>query len=166
MKEDTHQRARRLIDHLAAEGLAAADREWLDSHLSCCAECAGWQLATGRAVALFRGVSALPRPALVADTQRKVHDRALELRRQAALQRPLWIACAFSWLWMLLTTPYFWRAFAWLGGAIGVPAPVWQAAFLMGWFLPATIAGAVVAWKQSHRSVHIAGEAEREWRQL
>ncbi len=166
MREDAHERARRLIDRHAAEGVAAADQEWLESHLGCCAECAGWQAATASAVALFRGVSALPRPALVTETRRKVHERALELQRQTAIQRPLWIACGLSWLWMLLTTPYFWRAFAWLGAAAGVPAPVWQAAFLLAWFLPATIAGAVVAWKRWHRSAEVTGEAERVWRPL
>ncbi len=41
MKEDTHERARRLIDRLSVEGPAGneAERAWLDSHLATCAEC-------------------------------------------------------------------------------------------------------------------------------
>lgn len=171
MKEDLHERARRVMDRLAVEGPAGngAERAWLETHLSICAACAARQLATERTLAALGNrpwPAALLRPAVVAATQRSVRARAQELRQQAALRRPLWVACSLSWLWMLVTTPYFWRGFAWLGGLMGMPGPVWQAAFLMAWFLPASIVGAVVAWRELHRRAEIAGEAESEMRRL
>jgi hypothetical protein len=163
VNDNTHQRARRLIDRLAIEGLAASDREWLDSHVSSCEECALLQQATDRAIGAFHAISAFPRPAVVSAVRRQVHARAYELRRQAAIQRPIWLACALSWCWMLITTPWFWRAFAWLGSVIGAPSPVWQAAFIMAWFLPATVLAAVVAWKRTHHVAQSAVEAKSEW---
>jgi hypothetical protein len=50
---------------------------------------------------------------------------------------------------MVLTIPYSWSAFAWLGRAASVPEPVWQGTFLMCWFLPATVVTAIIAWRQA-----------------
>lgn len=144
-----HERARRLIAAERVEGIPAAERVWLDSHVEACAECAEEAAAVAAAIDLLRASPVLADADMVRRTRLAVRQRAEDVRIDSARAVPLWIAGALSVAWMLVTIPYGWRAFAWLGQAARVPEPVWQGTFLMCWFLPATIVTAIVAWRQA-----------------
>jgi hypothetical protein len=84
-------------------------------------------------------------------TRLAVRRRAEEMRVERARALPLWVAVTVSAAWILLTTPYVWAAFAWLGRAARVPDPVWQGGFVMWWFLPGTVLAAIMAWRPAGR---------------
>lgn len=164
MNESSHQRAARLIAAQCVEGIPPAERAWFDAHLESCEECAALAAATERAIGALRGSSPVLDPGVVRATQLRVRARALELQERQARLRPLWVACAISWLWVALTTPYLWRGFRWLGQAAGVSDPVWQTGFLLGWFLPATLVAAALLWRHSQQAEERRRLAENEVR--
>lgn len=51
MENDAHERARRLMDQDLIDGIAPADRIWLDGHTAVCAECAEHARETVRMLA-------------------------------------------------------------------------------------------------------------------
>lgn len=146
MSRDTHERVGRLINRRHIEGLSPAERQWLDAHLESCGVCAERAHLTTEAIASLRAVAVPVNPAVVSMAKARARMRAVELRRRDERLRPLWIACVFSCLIMLLTTPYFWRAFEWMGQAMRLPALVWQAGFLLWWSVPATVAAIALLW--------------------
>lgn len=149
MTEGVHERAVRLMDRAAVEGVTPAEQGWLESHLAECGECEARAAATRAAL---RSVAASPvelDPRVVAVTRSRVHARAAQMRQAQAAHRPLWIACFVSAAWVLLTMPYLWQAFDWLGGQLGVSRLAWQVAFLLAWFIPASVVGLVLAWKRA-----------------
>jgi len=144
-----HERARGLLAAGRVEGISGADREWLDRHLAACAQCAEEAAAVATAIDLLRASPVLADANMVRRTRLAVRQRAEDVRIDRARAVPLWIAGALSVAWMLLTIPYGWQAFAWLGQAARVPEPVWQGTFLMCWFLPATVVTAIIYWQQA-----------------
>jgi len=146
MSRDAHEGAGRLIDRRHIEGLSPVERQWLDAHLESCGACAERARLTMEALASLRAVAVLVNPAVVGMAKARARMRAAELRQRDERLRPLWIACVFSCLMLLLTTPYFWSAFEWMGRAMRLPAPVWQAGFLLWWSLPATVAAIALLW--------------------
>ena len=159
MSRNTHERAERLIDRRHIEGLSPAERQWLDAHLEGCGACAERAHLTTEAIASLRAVAVPVNPAIVNLAKARARMRAAELRRRDERLRPLWITCAFSCLMMLLTTPYFWRAFEWMGQAMRLPAPVWQAGFLLWWSVPAAVAAIALLWlERSGRLFNGRGE--------
>jgi hypothetical protein len=146
MSRDAHQRAGQLIDRRHIESLSPAERQWLDAHLASCGACAQRARLTTVAIASLRAVVVPVNLAVVSMAKARARMRAAELRRRDERLRPLWIVCVFSWVMMLLTTPYFWSAFEWVGQAMRLPAPVWQAGFLLWWSVPATVAAIALLW--------------------
>jgi hypothetical protein len=51
---------------------------------------------------------------------------------------------------MIFTMPLMWDAFGRFGRLAHAPGVLTQTAFLMWWFLPATIVGAVAAWRKAN----------------
>lgn len=147
-----HERARRLLDMARIEGITPADREWLDRHLEQCADCAAQHAATERVVQSLRTMPVQMSAELVAATRLRVQQRAAELREQSERARTLWVACALSWAWGVISAPFLWRASEWIGHNLHVADVVWQAGFLLAWFLPATIVAALMAWRHSHQT--------------
>jgi anti-sigma factor RsiW len=150
MNAEIHERACRLIDASHVEGISASEREWLEAHLAECPVCQARALANERALQALRSNIVRVNPALVATTQARVRWRARELRENDARLRALWISCGLSWLLGAVTAPLFWEAIAWLGRRLDVSQAVWVAVFVMCWIGPATLVGAIVAWKRSH----------------
>lgn len=146
MSQNAHERAGRLSDRRQIEGLSGAERQWLDAHLESCGACAERARLTAQAIASLRAVAVTVNPAIVGMAKARARMRAAELRQRDERLRPLWITCVFSFLMMLLTTPYFWGAFQWVGQTMGLPAPVWQAGFLLWWSLPATVTAIALVW--------------------
>jgi len=147
--DGSSERARRLIDALHVEGLAAPEREWLEAHLSECEACRVRARANEQALQVLRSNTVAIDPGLVSSTQARVRLQARELRENQIRLRILWISCGLSWLLGAATAPLLWEAIAWLGRRLEVSQAVWVAVFAVCWLAPATLVGAVVAWKRS-----------------
>jgi anti-sigma factor RsiW len=152
MNPEIHERACRLIDAWQVEGISAAEREWLEAHLAECPACQARSSANERTLRVLRSNSLIVDPALVSTTQARVRLRARELRENQVRMRALWISCGLSWLLGILTAPLLWEAIAWLGRRFEISQAIWVAAFAMCWIAPATLVGALVAWRHSHAS--------------
>ena len=149
MSEDVHQRAERLISASKVEGISAADREWLDTHLQSCGRCAQRAAALEQVVATLRSVSIPPRPTVVESTRRRVHARALELREHHSRMRALWMSCALSWMLGAVSAPLLWRGLEWVGQRMALPQPVQMVAFVFWWIVPAVLVAAALTWRRS-----------------
>jgi hypothetical protein len=155
MNSIDHERARKLIAADAVEGITSAEHDWLSRHLSACSECSNETEALSAAISAVKAMPIAASPGLVRQTKLAVHARAEELKAERA-QAPIWMATAISSVLLIVTTPYVWRAFSWLGHTVHFPDAIWQIAFLMWWFLPGTILAGAVASRIS---------AETNWRQ-
>ena len=149
MNQDVHTRAARLIAQERVEGIMPADREWLNRHLEGCGKCSSLAGATDRAFQSLRLFSVSPPPTLASRTQFRVRLRAEALRTREPRLWALGISCALSWVVGVASAPFVWRAFAWLGGEMSLPALVWQAGFVLWWLVPAGAALALVAWQKA-----------------
>jgi anti-sigma factor RsiW len=145
MTEDVHLKALRLISTEQVEGLSAEERRWLHGHLAGCPDCSRHAEALQQSLHCLRSVSVRLDPAVVQRTRLKVLARAAELEGRRARFQPLWAALLLSVLWVFVTTPYLWRGFRWFGENYGLADGVWQAGFLVWWFLPATITAIILA---------------------
>jgi anti-sigma factor RsiW len=163
MNPEIHERACRLIDACLVEGISAPERDWLEAHLAECPACQGRSSANELALRVLRSNSVIVDPALVSTTQARVRWRARELRENQARVRALWISCGLSWLLGALTAPLLWEAIAWLGRRLELSPAIWVAAFAMCWLAPATLVGALVAWRHSQASG--MGNRPETWRQ-
>ncbi len=161
MNPEIHDRACRLIDTWQVEGISDAEREWLEAHLEDCAACQARSSANERALQVLRSNSVIVDLDLVSTTQARVRWRARELRENQARLRALWISCGLSWLLGTLTAPLLWEAIAWLGRRFDISSVVRITVFAFCWFAPATIVGAVVAWRHSRSSDF--GEDAEAW---
>ncbi|MGD1101256.1 MAG: zf-HC2 domain-containing protein [Terriglobia bacterium] len=152
MNPEVHERACHLIDAWHVEGISATEREWLEAHLAECPACQARARANERALQVLRSNNVIVDPALVSITQARVRWRARELRENQARLRALWISCGLSWLLGTLTAPLLWQAIAWLGRRFEISQAIWITMFVICWIAPATVVGALVAWKHSHAS--------------
>ena len=159
MSNDTHERARRLITMSRVEGIPAGDEQWLNDHLSSCDACANEAHALATAIQTFRSRSLTASPNVVLKTTLAVRHRAQELQARRERMIPIAIAATISAIWVILTTPYAWSAFAWLGAFLNLPNAVWEVGFLMWWFLPATVLAGVVGWQHTTKR-------QRHWREI
>ena len=148
MNQSIHERARRLIVQRRVEGLPAGDQEWLGQHLDTCGECAAHAQSVERWVASLKSLRAEVDPAVIQAARRRVRLRAEEIEARRARLRPVWVALWFSGAWTLLLTPYVWLGFEWLGRSLRLADGVWETAFLVWWFLPATAIAAALAWRR------------------
>jgi predicted anti-sigma-YlaC factor YlaD len=174
MTQSEHDRARELIA-LAGSGdedneLASAQQAWLLAHLRECAACREYEDAAGRAVSALRSQPLAAGSALVRTTQMRVRARALELGRQRERFWLVFLSCSFVGISAAITTPLFWRAFAWMGAWAGVSNWVWQAGFAFFWIAPALVAGALLLGRGTHLAgseltgAHLSGNGEQRWR--
>ncbi len=156
MSQDLHERAERLIAQDRVEGIPTAEHEWLEAHLEGCLRCRELSSATERALRLLRSVPVQVDRSLVQATRLRVYLRALELRDERSRLRGLWVSCALSWLFGVVTAPLVWRAFAWVGHRMSLPDLIWQMGFALWWAVPA-LAGVAILAAQKAQS---AGERE------
>jgi len=154
MSEDLHPRAERLMIESKIGPIPETELQWLNVHLEECTRCADLAKATERTVQSLRSVPVRVPPSLVAAAQFRVHQRALELRRQQEAPILAWVGVALSFAWIGMSGGYVWRGLEWAAGRTGIPSPVWQMAFGLWWVIPALAVAAVL-------STHGLGGAER-----
>ena len=165
MSEMNHERARKLLITAAVEGIASTDRTWLEDHLAGCRNCAQEAEELETAVESLRGgFSVNASPELVENTKLAVRRRLELMNSEPARSTPIWIATALSSACMILTTPYVWRTFEWIGRMANLPDAAWELGFLMWWFLPATVVAAVAAWRHA-REKALIWASENQWGQ-
>ena len=68
------------------------------------------------------------------------------------------LSCLFVGLSATITTPFFWRAFQWIGSWAGVSNWIWQAGFVSFWIVPALVVSALLMARGSHWNHHRAGQ--------
>jgi len=152
MTEQVHERARRLLDAWAVEGITAAERAWLEAHLEGCPDCAARHKAIEQTVALLRAVPVDLPATVVERTRRQMRMRARELREHEARMRALWFSCALAWLIGVASAPLMWRGLDWLVQHGALPAPVQLLAFLLWWTVPGVVVAGVLTWHRSRAS--------------
>jgi hypothetical protein len=152
MNPEAHERAGRLIDACNVEGISAPEHAWLEAHLAECAVCRDRAHANERALQALRSNSVVVDPSLVRTTKARVRLRAGELRENQARLRALWISCGLSWVLGTLTAPLLWQALGWLGRNFEMSQVVRVTLLAFCWFAPASVVGAIVAWRQARVS--------------
>jgi len=140
-----HHRAERLIAEGRIEGLAPAERQWLDAHLEGCAACDAFARSTAQAIDSLRSISVEVDSELVRRTRLLVSFRRRELERQGSWLLPVWVCCGLSWVMGIATAPLAWRGFEWLGRHAGLPKLAWEGGFVLWWTLPALVTVLVLA---------------------
>ena len=158
MKSELHARAKKLIVADRVEGISPEERDWLDSHLADCDECSTEASRLSAAIQTFRAVAMTASPDLVRRTSSMVLQRARQKQTPRRESVAVWIATAVSVASMAYSSPYVWSALAWIARFSHAPDIVWQAGFLMWWFMPATILAAAAAWRR-------ARQQDEYWRQ-
>jgi len=148
MNLENHERARKLMATRRIEGISSAEETWLDDHLAQCDECSKEAHALALAINSLRSFSVTARPDAVRRASAAVRVRAEQIRQQRERAVPIWIAAAMSSALAILTTPYTWAVFAWLGRLLQVSDIAWQFGFFMWWFMPTTVVAAVAARRQ------------------
>jgi hypothetical protein len=141
------ERARRLIGEDAVEGIAAAERGWLDGHLDECAGCAHFAESTAGAIRAVRMVAVQIPADLAFRTQFRVSLRAREAGRDRH-SWALWLSFALSWAFGIACAPAVWRGFEWAGRSVGLPPVGVTLAFGLWWAAPAALAGAIWLWER------------------
>jgi anti-sigma factor RsiW len=165
MKLNNHERARKLLRADPVEGIPAGERDWLEAHLAGCAECSKESTSLAFVIGSLALLSETATPDIVRRTTLAVRRRAEELRNNRKQALPLWIAVGASSLWTMLTAPYIWSGFSWAGRLLHVSDPIWQVAFLMWWFLPCAVLGAVAGWRHlSRRTASSSWDYKMNWR--
>ncbi len=151
MNENIHNRALQLIARARVEGVPETDLTWLRAHLEECDFCTEQARQTDGALRMLR-TSAISLPqGLAGRTQFRVRLRAQELREREPGRRALWVACAASWAFGLVSAPYVWGLFQWFGQRTGVPKMVWEVGFGLWWTIPALFAAAVLLMENSRK---------------
>lgn len=140
MTTDPHERARMLIALSGAEETPNTDQLWLTSHLESCAECRKFADNSREAVNALRAVPVTAGVSLVSATQMRVRQRAQELQRESERLWVIAVCCFAVTLSTAFTTALLWGGFAWISQQARLPAPVWQAGFLVFCIMPALFA--------------------------
>jgi anti-sigma factor RsiW len=150
MTGNVHDRALRLIRAEQAESLSPDDRRWLHKHLADCPDCSQYADALRQALHSLRSLSVRLDPEVTRRTRLKLMARASQLEARQFRFQPLWGTLLLSAFWVFMTSRYLWKGFRWLGERYDLADGIWQAGFLMGWFLPATVAAMILAlaWRR------------------
>jgi len=148
-RQDDHEQARRLMDMERVEGLAAAERRWLQEHLADCEACAGWETSTEAALRLFKSAPVAVPLGLAESAKLRVRERVAELEQQRARTVALIVGCGLSWLMGVASAPLVWKACAWIGSLFDLPRIVWVLGFACWWLVPAATVGLLIAWAGS-----------------
>jgi hypothetical protein len=150
--KNDHERALELMIELKASWSSSVEsaefesqREWLNAHLADCANCAEQKDGLTQAVRDMRmsSYSIMASQNLVRSTQLRVRARAWELRQQKDNLRPLWISCVLAFAWALLSMPFLWQGFEWLGHYEKMPDVVWQTGFVVMTLMPIAAVGTI-----------------------
>lgn len=162
MTEAMHIRSQQLIAQQRVEGISETNRHWLDAHLQSCPTCADLARQTDYALRSLRSAS-IPLPSgLASRTQFRVRLRAQELQEREPRLRLLWLISGISWALGIVSAPYVWQAFAWIGQRTGAPKLVLQFGFSLWWAIPALFAAAIVLFETTRQADETGWSGQRK----
>jgi hypothetical protein len=156
MSENLHTRANQLFAQSLVEGLVAGDQAWLEQHLRECPACSAEAASTRDVLSAWRTMPLNMPSDLAARTQIRIRLRAQEAAQNSNGGVLLWIITAASWLLGVVSAPFVWRVFAWVGAYLNLPKPVQELAFVLWWTVPPLVAVGVVLYQRAVNS-RIAG---------
>jgi hypothetical protein len=153
LRNGDHEHVRHWLLRLHAEAIDPEHLAWLESHLACCAECSAINNGIDATLHDLQGVSAgiVASRALVRSTQMRMRERAAEIRREKERMSPLWLATALAAIWALISAPFLWYGFEWMGNRSALPALVWQTLFVFAWLMPFGLIVAATLWTRGAR---------------
>ena len=137
MNGSDHDRARELVLLGDVEGLSDSEAVWLEAHLSGCADCTGFAEELQLTARALRGMAATASSSLVATTQLRVRQRAVELRDHEAKVLLIGISFALGLLWSAGSAFVGWKLSAWLSQQIHVAPWIIAAGLVTFWLAPA-----------------------------
>jgi len=156
MSENVHDRALKLIAQARVEGITETNTAWLRSHVEECDSCAEHARRTDRALRQLR-TATIPFPeGLASRTQFRVRLRAMELRQREPQRRMLWLTCAASWVFGVVSAPYVWSLLQWFGQRTGAPKLMLEIGFGLWWAIPALFAAIVLILENTRQSEETA----------
>jgi predicted anti-sigma-YlaC factor YlaD len=151
VNRDLHQRANELLSRLRVEPLSREDDSWLSAHLAECESCAATDAQMADALAALRVMHINVPRNLASRTQLRVRMRAAEMREHGPANRLIWAVAVMSWIFGLVTAPFVWRGFEWVGGELHLPKLVWMAGVVLWWVVPSLAAtGMVLLGQKGH----------------
>ncbi|MGB8012862.1 MAG: hypothetical protein WCF68_14710 [Terriglobales bacterium] len=154
IKNDAHERARKLIALAGPEGLSGADRTWLAAHVEACDSCRVFAENARETIHALRAIPVAAERSLVATTQMMVRRRAVELQRQ---RERLWlvsVCCAAVTVCAVVSAVVLWRGFEWLGARAGLVPLIWQTGFVVFCVTPSLVAGLLLLLRGTHLADH------------
>ena len=89
----------------------------------------------------------------------RVRARSLDLRQQQEHAWLVSLSCLFVGLSAAITTPFFWRAFQWMGSSAGISNWIWEAGFVSFWVVPPLVVSALLLARGAHWNHH----RESQW---
>lgn len=134
MPFESHEKARRLLDRAAVEGISPEEQRWLNSHTAQCAECAGYAELSQRVLGALDAFAFDFDPAGPLRVQEALRRRAASAPAHR-LSKAVPVAIGLTVLGSLA----MWQPAAWLARRWSVAAPAWQIAFAAFWFLPSIL---------------------------
>jgi hypothetical protein len=156
---ENHEHARKLLAKARIEGIPEVDRSWLDGHLEVCSDCMKEAAAIDGAVNALRVLNVTANPDVVRRTSLAIYRRREEQRLNRERAVPMALAVTTSIVSAVVTTPYVWDVFEWMGRQFAVSSTTWQVAFVMWWFLPATGLAAVATLRLAKQKADSSEEA-------
>jgi anti-sigma factor RsiW len=133
----------------------SSDYSRLEDHLTACENCAEESASMIELARELRGTQSAVTATnhLVRSTQMRVRERALQLREREERLSPLWISCTIASMWALISIPFLWEGFAWLGGHGRVANVIWQSGFVVAWLMPFGLAAALLLWLRGDKAI-------------
>ncbi len=128
------------------EAIAAPDTEWLDSHLSGCAECSEYAVLAESTGRLLRSVAVTASPGLVTVTQARLRARALEMRERDSRMFLIGVSFCFGVLSSTASAWLWWRFGGWVAQLLGLPESLVGPGVLLFWLLPAIVIAVLVTF--------------------
>jgi len=143
-----------LIALSGRDGVSAEEQAWLAAHLDSCASCRDFADNSAETIRTLRAVSVTAGSSLVAATQRRVRQRALEMQRQQERLWVIWVCCIAVTIGAAFTTALLWGGLTWLGQQARLRDPVWQIGLISLGLMPAIVTGIVLLARGTYMADH------------
>jgi hypothetical protein len=135
MQNDSHQRARVLIDHARVAGISQEEASWLNGHTIGCPECRAYAETTAKVIQGLGSFSFDIDPRLTAHVQEAVARAAEALAARRLVQRKFFAGAAIAALMTCIGSLASWEIGALVAAQIQIAPLVWRMGVAL-WSLP------------------------------
>jgi hypothetical protein len=136
MPADLHSRARFLIDQSLVGEISQSDDRWLRDHLAECAECERFRNLSHSILRSLGDLSFGITPGATERIQRRIANRAAELRGDRSLRFRALAGGVAALLLTGLGSSAAWRAASWVSGYANIGKSPLHLGVLIFWLLP------------------------------